>query len=571
MLDAEQIAARFAAAVVACLFACSSGAGGDDDDGPRSADVDAGDADRGDSRGDAAEVVLSDSEVGAGDGACGDSNSETCTGDLVPDPEERVLAIVVPAKALVQEHVPVVLRVHKGGVPDLNATFDVVVRVQDDQSGTESVVAVRRGAGSGRLALPDAEGAFELLALGGGLSATGKVEVEAAFQEQAMEVEGKLAPEELQWTGDSVIFVVGDLEIQASQTLEIAQGTVVELAEEVSLEVYGNIAAKGTAGSPIWFRPAPGTAWGGIAHHSGSKGLYEHVIFSGGGGDESKAFGHSGSQPVLFAKESDLVLDHCAVIDSPGKAMGAEDSRIDLKETLISRCDTGGELKRTRLTAYRSHFLEMPAASGDPQDDDNDGIYLSGEYVAGPSEEQFSIIDRCVFALGWDDGIDHNGANVIVENTIIEGFFHEGVACSKGGKITVSNSLIRGCEQGIEAGYGGPEVVVDHCVLTENDVGLRYGDSYDWDVNGTLAVTSTVSFQNSEHNVWNYVNNLGGPAEDAVDISCSMVDDPAWDGNDGNVPGVPRLDSAFLLAPGSPGESAACDGKDTGLLEPLWD
>lgn len=61
------------------------------------------------------------------------------------------------------------------------------------------------------------------------------------------------------------------------------------------------------------------------------------------------------------------------------------------------------------------------------------------------------------------------GATVTVHRTVIDGWAHEGVAASGGGGgsqtadqdvvlVLVKDSLIRACGQGIEAGYGYPQV-----------------------------------------------------------------------------------------------------------------
>jgi hypothetical protein len=127
------------------------------------------------------------------------------------------------------------------------------------------------------------------------------------------------------------------------------------------------------------------------------------------------------------------------------------------------------------------------------------------------------------------------------------------------------DSFVRGCEQGIEAGYGAPEVVVEHSVVTGNEVGLRYGDSYDWETTGTLTVRHSVSAGNRIANVRNHVNLLGGPAPGVVAIACSMVGTDGLDGVDGNFPGEPTGAWATRGCSDGPTMSgAACDGRTPG-------
>ena len=52
-----------------------------------------------------------------------------------------------------------------------------------------------------------------------------------------------------------------------------------------------------------------------------------------------------------------------AIVDCPGKAVGSSDAIVTLQGVLISRVDTGGEHRRSRLTMRRCHTLEIPARS----------------------------------------------------------------------------------------------------------------------------------------------------------------------------------------------------------------
>ena len=113
--------------------------------------------------------------------------------------------------------------------------------------------------------------------------------------------------------------------------------------------------------------------------------------------------------------------------------------------------------------------------------------------------------------------------------------------------------------QGIEAGYGTPAVTVRHCLLVNNRVGLRFGDSYDWADDGMLDVSHSIAVNNSQANVLN-LTDTGAPKPGAVQIACSMVDDASFDGTRGNVTGAPTWD-----ADGCVDDSTSCDGEVVGL------
>jgi hypothetical protein len=108
-------------------------------------------------------------------------------------------------------------------------------------------------------------------------------------------------------------------------------------------------------------------------------------------------------------------------------------------------------------------------------------------------------------------------------------------------------------------------VIVEHSMLTDNGVGLKFGDSYDRTERGSLIVRHTISLGNREANVKNHVVALGGPLEGAVRVDCSMVDTPEHDGQDGNLAGEPEGDwQARGCASGPVPAGGGCDGTPPG-------
>ena len=137
-----------------------------------------------------------------------------------------------------------------------------------------------------------------------------------------------------------------------------------------------------------------------------------------------------------------------------------------------------------------------------------------------------SIVEDCTFANGGDDAIDVKSAVVVLRRLVIDGWLHEGIAASapesppapeeliEGGEqvespsqsswtssgskyaaapfstVQVTDSLVRRCGQGVEAGYGAPQVHVER-VLVEACVAaaFRFGDGYDWKYRGHLSIS----------------------------------------------------------------------------------
>lgn len=378
------------------------------------------------------------------------------------------------------------------------------------------------------------------------------------------ELSGALLGENLVWDSSSVVVVNDVVTIPAGERLSIGAGTIVLLSVNARIDVAGSLETEGTSEAPVVFSSTNAqTSWGEINVQNGGALSLRWTLLTRGGGDDSRAFGHSGSEPVIHVEYASVGLDHCFIVDNPGKAMGSLHSMVTLSSSLIAQCDTGGEHLFSVVTATNTWFMNMPSLQPDPAEDDNDCIYLNDP----ATNEQPSLLQGCVFVTGLDDAIDHNGAMVNVDNCVIDDFFHEGVAASDKNWINVTNTLILGCEQGIEAGYGSPQVNVNHCVLTGNDVGFRFGDNYPTLTHeGTLTVVNSISTENRLHNVWNYDPTTEQAVEGVIQITYSIVNDSSFLSNTGNLQGIVEFTEEYLLRAGSIGTAAALDGLDMGLL-----
>jgi hypothetical protein len=448
-------------------------------------------------------------------------------------------------------------------VTPVNVTFDgprsvppgslvpVVVTVEDPlftgdldilAGDARHTIGVARGRGSIAVTAPSVAGNWTLTVQQHGFAGSQQVLVETR---PIRTISGLLAGADLSWDDTSDILVEANAEVPAGDTLTVAVGTRVKFAAKVRLTVKGKLEVQGTAASPVWFLPAD-KAWGEIdvVTPVSTGGLDGTAVLSwtwltGGGGDASRAFGHSNSQPVVRAQKGTTVtLTGGGMTDSPGKAFGSQSATVTIEDALISRCDTGGEHKASKVTVSRCHIIQIPDGDGVANDEDNDGIYLNDTNGTGPE----CLVEDSVFYRGEDDAIDHNGAKLTINRVWINSFAHEGLAASKGRDVWIRNTMISGCQQGIEAGYGAPDVHVSNCLVTGNEVGLRWGDSYeppDFISSGTMNVYDTVSVNNSKNNVLFWDDQQGDAPGDSVSIACSMVDSPEWDNLSDNEGGIP--------------------------------
>jgi hypothetical protein len=519
------------------------------DDGSASDTADAADADTtADSTADAS------AELGP-DGIAEPDSADVIEADLGPDAtvEDRFAAVVAPA-APAGGLVPILVHaLDDSGNLDASVSGTLVLVLGDERLD----LRMRRGVGSITATMPSAAADLRLES-GGELA---QIEV---LDGSVRSVEGTLQADDLAWDATQLVVVTGGLTIPAGLTLEVGEGTRVELAAGANIIVQGAIEVNGTASAPVVFASRDDAAWGGLVVDGAA--TLDFAMLVNAGGDGSRAFGHSGSQPVVFGESATVTIRDSVIQDSPGKAMGAHLGSWTLERNLVTRTDTGGEFEHAELTLRDSHYFDFPSIDATPRDDDNDAIYLLGD-PADESPPQITIANT-TFVGGADDGIDHNGSTIDLAGSWIEDFDHECIAASSGGSVDVHDTALVACEQGLEAGYGAPDVRGTHLLIMSCDVGLRFGDSYEREYTGHLDVRDSVVVDSAEHAVWNHSFATDSAVAGAVEVHTSVLDGDGEFEGAGNVVDRAELGSDLLLVAGSPGDQIAGDGLDPGLLTP---
>ncbi|MGI9602410.1 MAG: CotH kinase family protein [Acidimicrobiales bacterium] len=343
----------------------------------------------------------------------------------------------------------------------------------------------------------------------------------------------------VQWGPDEIVRVDEPLVVAPTGSLRIESGTTVVVGAGLNIDIGGTLEATGTVDAPVLFgdQDAAGP-WGGLRADGGTIEL-DHVMLTGGGGDATRAFGHSNSQALLGAVAGGTMsISNSVLADSGAKGFGIENARLDMTSSVIARTDTGGELLDSSFAIDGSWFFDFPTIDAPFADDDNDAIYL------GPTTETSTITDT-VFVGGLDDGIDHAGADVVIDRVWIEGFVHECLATSEAGSVTITNSVLTGCEQGLEVGYGTPAVRADHLLLLANGVALRYGDDYFVPSQGTFELTDSLLVDN--------VSGLQTSADPVTLAISGTVSDDVGDEAAGVAIDTPQLNDGLVWEAGGPG------------------
>jgi hypothetical protein len=288
-------------------------------------------------------------------------------------------------------------------------------------------------------------------------------------------------------------------------TLTIGVGSVIVIDPDTTIVVEGTIVVNGTIERPVVFtcedRNIP---WGGFLFEAGgSQGTFSGAILTASGADPDwlnrhPGYGHShrAEQCLFFlSEEAQLTLTDCFLVENHGQAGHGEQAYLTMTRTLVQKCITAGQYNSGSVVLNDCALIEFPSAAAPFADEDNDTLYLTGGT---------HTLTDCLIGWALDDGVDAgSGAagSVLVENCWFESCYHEAMAWSETRDAEVIDTVVLNCGQGIECGFGSPDVNAVRCLSTANAVGARFGDNYDWSYNGFLAVRDSLLLFNGR-DVW---------------------------------------------------------------------
>lgn len=489
--------------------------------------------------------------------------------------------LVAPSRVPAGRRLPVVVRIRDGNW-DIQPLEQTPIVLGFGGSRPDTSIVVKRGAATAWTRLSSAAD-FTLTAGNAALPESRKtVSMPASFPSTT--VSGTLPAGDVIWDASSDHVVTGNLTVPSGCRLVIRRGSWILLRKNAGITVRGSLVVEGSENEPVVFAPEnDAETWGGIDFQA-TTASFRWCFFVGAGGDASKGQPsitpsspsydwHTGHQHILFANNgSDINLDRCFFLYSPGKVMGAHFSRVTETNCVSAFVWHGGEYHWSRLFCQNSHFLNLP--DDDPVytgDIDTDGFHID---FVDPAHPEVSVVDRCWFVRGKDDAVDQHGARLRISNCWMEDIQHEGLAASGGDTVRVYNTLVMNADTGFESAWTdggvskGPVVTVDHSAAVNCRVaGLRIGDDYATrsksEYRCTLTATNVVLHGNGD-NVMNWILSSRSALAGAMDVSWSLTNDADADGLEHNLAGVPVFDGRYYLAPGSPGYGMGTDGTDMG-------
>lgn len=421
-----------------------------------------------------------------------------------------------------------------------------------------SAIRILRGVGSGLLQTESvAASATIVYAPRLGPLSPDPVSIQIEAETEWTEVSGGEIEADVDWGDAARVHLTGDLMVPDGMRLRVGAGSVVRIAPEVEITVEGELEVAGTAEDLAVFTPeAPDRPWGGIVVRGGSARMTATFAFFTGSGADPSWFSNTSGSGSSHRKEQCLVhlsggasaeMTEVYAIDLHGQFGHGEGADLTMRRSLVQRCITAGQYNGGTVDLADCALLEFPSATAPFENEDNDGLYLTG----GAHH-----LTNCLVGWALDDGVDAgsgSGGTVEVTRCWFESCYHEGMAWSEARIPTVRDSVAINCGQGIECGFDNPEVDAARCLSTANATGARFGDNYDWDYEGHLTVTDSLLLYNYR-DVWGRAWDDWSVHLDQMDVRGNLVTQPDPDFPDNSL-WDPSTDAArlepFLPSPGA--------------------
>lgn len=372
------------------------------------------------------------------------------------------------------------------------------------------------------------------------------------------------------WSGNSRIHIIEDIVLEEGNTLTIENNSIVIIDKNINIYVSGNLIINGTSDGVIVLTSSnTDQLWGGIiiTGNTAMATVY-NAIFTSSGGNSGMGFGHSNKQPLFMVRNNaTLTCEGVYIIDNGGQAFGGSNAQCSIKDSLIQRCETGGQFNDCQLSITGSTFTDFPTENSQYIDNDNDCIYIAGGSTV-------AVISTSRFMYAKDDGIDSgssSGGDITITDCIIDSCFHEGLALSSGNPSykthTITNTFVTQCQQGIELGYSSVHhnVFIEHCLLYNNNIGLRYGDNYKWGHTGTMYVKDTIIVGNIK-DIWNMIPETWELRHEGISLFNTRFHMSQLCYGEQEIISYSFSDTMRVL-PMTPGYHEGTDGENIGLME----
>ncbi|MEM7234360.1 MAG: CotH kinase family protein, partial [Planctomycetota bacterium] len=341
----------------------------------------------------------------------------------------------------------------------LSTGFSYGVRVGGRDAKIDSVAG--RWSSSIPLRGDQTEVWVEMLSTGGSVVSMELVSVDRA---RLTTLSGELRGAQLLGENGATYLVSGDLLVAPGASLTIAKGTEILCADDVRIQIAGQLDVEGTRESPVVFRSASSKGWRGIELGGAREHTIRHCRFEGGGSPEGP------NTPKKKGKKAQ------SVNATPTAFLTIRDAKVRFSGCTIRGVrGLGVHASKSRVTASALAVL-----------DSREGIVLeSTRFVISHSR-----VERI-----WGDGIQVRACTstpATIDLSSIRSVQGRGLIAI-GSKLELKRTHISGTEVAIE-GSGGSTLAVSEASLAANGALFRIGQSAGARRDTTVVTKSALGF-----------------------------------------------------------------------------
>jgi len=254
-------------------------------------------------------------------------------------------------------------------------------------------------------------------------------------------------------------YIPTGLTIETNGSLTIEKGARIHLGEKADIVCKGPLAINGTAMNPVVFMSnLPDEKWGGLEiRNVDVPSTIDYAFFFHGGGDTSKLFFHTETQPVIMAAEAEIYLNNTYIIENVGKAFGSLLTHVHVENSLFATSTMGPEFRQSFTQVDRTWIVDIPDQDKLRESNDNDGIYF---WKALNDGQPPHTLTNCVIANVEDDGIDMLATDLLIYNTIFFEILDKATSAGYWSDVEFNRCLVIDCNAGIIPGWWSDASVI---------------------------------------------------------------------------------------------------------------
>ncbi|KAA3617029.1 MAG: T9SS C-terminal target domain-containing protein [Calditrichaeota bacterium] len=334
----------------------------------------------------------------------------------------------------------------------------------------------------------------------------------------------------------SPYLVKGDLVISPNATLVLEEGTEIQMTENSSIFVYGNIIVNGSESNPVVIKPnniSGFSNWGALCiENATAPSQISHLVLKGST-KGSNLERHVGS---ISVNNSEIDMNYIR-LENVAFPIYAQYSKVTLRNSILHSNHTSDliNVKYANATLIENNDFRGNTLF------DTDAIDLdqvNGGIVRGNTIYNFTGFNS--------DGIDlgEGCKNILIEGNLIFNCTDKGISVGQASITNIKNNVIVNCAQGVGIKDDSSYAFIDRNTFYGNALAVASFEKNIGAGGGHADIVNSILSQSTKAPFW--VDDLS-----VLNISYSLSDTEKMNG-EGNIHSNPSFSNNFYLNSNSP-------------------